>query len=552
MIRGLRVACAVLSVCGLAFVAEAQMESPHQAQITARLLQQQGNVDLASAIQTAQQHVNGKAINADAFVLPPWQTGGTEQLKFAITCVTDNQLQTVFIDGQSGRVEHVQPAMTGRMSMGGFQPMGHGQPQYGQPQYGQTQYGQPSQPQYQQQPGFGQQPYGSWQERDWQQGQPQWQRWQQRSSGQPWQPGYWEGGRGWQGDTGGTSQGQFQPRFGAPQPWGAGAEFESGQGYEAQRYQPGPYGQPMGGQPMGGQSGQPVGGMSMMVMHPHRASQLIGDSVVDNQNQNIGRIEDLAVNLLTGRVTFAILNADDKLYPIPLRLIQPRAADQAVLNISQNRLQSLPTLDKANWPQTINERLVNAVHQSLGLQPEFGYAGFQAEGGPQPGVPQTQPAAPGGMMQPGAVPIRKATDLVNQSVSNPQGENLGTIKDLVIDPQRARLAYVVVAFTNLGDKLLAVPWDAFTMQQGQIMLNIDQNRLQQAQHLTFTQDNWPDMTNPQWMQSAAEFWGTMPSPMMHGGRMMREHMRGPMQRGPMPGQSGQQQMPPPGQGGQQP
>ncbi|HRT42351.1 MAG TPA: hypothetical protein P5223_09855, partial [Phycisphaerae bacterium] len=106
MIRGLRIACAVLSVCGLAFVAEAQMESPHQAQATARLLQQ-GNVDLATAIQTAQQHVNGKAVNADAFVVPAWQTGGTEQLKFAITCVTDNQLQTVFIDGQTGRVDHV-------------------------------------------------------------------------------------------------------------------------------------------------------------------------------------------------------------------------------------------------------------------------------------------------------------------------------------------------------------------------------------------------------------------------------------------------------------
>ena len=185
----------MLSVCGLALWLRPNGESaPAQ---PARLLQQ-GNADLATAIQTAQQHVNGKAVNADV-LSPAWQTGGTEQLKFAITCVTDNQLQTT-ADGQTGRVDHVRPAMTGRMGMGmgmgGFQPSGYWQLQYGQPQQGQPNTGSPHpyQQQYQQHPDAASNRTAVGREPRLAQGQPLRQRWQAAVTVSP-QPGYWHGPR---------------------------------------------------------------------------------------------------------------------------------------------------------------------------------------------------------------------------------------------------------------------------------------------------------------------------------------------------------------------
>jgi sporulation protein YlmC with PRC-barrel domain len=551
MIRGLTFACAVLSVCGLALTAQAQMESPYQAHMAARLMQQPGNIDLATAIQTAERQTNGEAIRADAFVPPLWQASGMEQLKFAITCVTNNnQLQTVFIDGHTGGVETVQPGMTGWMGTSRFQQMGYGQAPYGQ-QYSP----------WQQQPAF-----GGWRSQNWQQGQPAWQWSWQRGYGEENQPGWWQSGQGWpSGWTpyyGGEQFYQYrspQQRYWGPQQqWGDWQQFEPEEGYEAQGYPEGEsfYGTPPQG--WAGQYGQPMGGMPMMAAQPELASKIIGDTVKNEQNQDIGRIDDLAVNTFTGRVPFVVLDSNNKLYPIPFRLIRPVGNNQVALNIPQGRLQNLPTLDRANWPQSVNERLVSIVHQVLGLRPEFGYAGFRAEGGFPPGAPQTQPSGPGvmpGQMgQPGALPIRKATDLMNQAVHNPQGETLGTIKDLLIDPYRARLAYVIVSFHNMGDKLVAVPWDAFNVQQGHIVLYADPNRLQQAQSMSFSPDNWPDMSNPEWVQREAQIWGTPPYPLMGHGRMMGgmrpERMHGGPQQHMQPGQP---PTPPPGQGvGQMP
>src|SRR5215475_379675 len=58
----------------------------------------------------------------------------------------------------------------------------------------------------------------------------------------------------------------------------------------------------------------------------------------------------------------------------------------------------------------------------------------------------------------------KSSTFVGADVENPKGENLGDIKDVVIDRATGRIAYAVVSFggfMGLGEKLFAVPWGAF-------------------------------------------------------------------------------------------
>jgi sporulation protein YlmC with PRC-barrel domain len=536
--RVLGCTCAVLSICSLALSAQAQSENPYEARMTATLMQQ-SSFSLASAIQTAEQHTAGRAVNADAFVPPAWQTGGSQQLKYAVTTVSgNNQLQTVFIDGQTGRVEHVQQAMI-RGAMGttsGFQSSCAQSPGQSYTGGGQPETYYSTQPSWQQGAGTTwQQSQGMWQPRygGTEFGQP-------GGTGQRWQGMY--GPRGeWQPGYGGSQFNQPQGRWGEQQFRSQpGFEEQTGEGFEAQRY---------GGENIYSQQsgGQMQGGMAMAIQ-PELASYVIGATVRNNQNQDLGRIEDLAINSNTGRVPFAILNMNDKLYPIPFRLINLVGQDQVVLNVPRDRIDNLPTLNKADWPQTVNARLAAAVHRMLGLQQEptseFGFAGYSDQpGNTPPGAPQTQPSPTGGQ---GMMPIRKASELMDKPVLSPQGEMLGTIKDLVIDPQRSRMAYAIVSFKNMGENLVAVPWDAFRVQQNQIMVNADMNRVQQAQALSFTANNWPDMSNPEWAQREAEFFGTQPYPMMGPSQM--GHMRGGEQR--MGGQG--QQLPPQSPGQQQP
>jgi sporulation protein YlmC with PRC-barrel domain len=55
-----------------------------------------------------------------------------------------------------------------------------------------------------------------------------------------------------------------------------------------------------------------------------------------------------------------------------------------------------------------------------------------------------------------------ASSLIGASVENPQGEKLGKIDELVIDPQDARIKSAVVSvggFLGIGSKSVAVPWN---------------------------------------------------------------------------------------------
>jgi sporulation protein YlmC with PRC-barrel domain len=62
-----------------------------------------------------------------------------------------------------------------------------------------------------------------------------------------------------------------------------------------------------------------------------------------------------------------------------------------------------------------------------------------------------------------------ASKLIGASVKNAQGENLGRIDELVIDPSDARITTAVIAVggvLGLGAKSVAIPWNKVTMGSG--------------------------------------------------------------------------------------
>jgi hypothetical protein len=86
-------------------------------------------------------------------------------------------------------------------------------------------------------------------------------------------------------------------------------------------------------------------------------------------------------------------------------------------------------------------------------------------------------------------------------VTNPQGENLGEIEDVVIDKLDGTVRYAVLSFggfLGMGDKLFALPWEVLHYNEGQgaYVINVDKETLQNAPG--FEEDDWPDMTDPSW------------------------------------------------------
>lgn len=109
--------------------------------------------------------------------------------------------------------------------------------------------------------------------------------------------------------------------------------------------------------------------------------------------------------------------------------------------------------------------------------------------------------------------VLSSSSIVGTTVQNMGREDLGEIKDLMIDLSGGRIAYAVLSFggfLGMGDKLFAIPWEAFQVVQEEevLLLNVAKEKLEQAPG--FDKDNWPDMADVTWGESIHAYYGYDP------------------------------------------
>uniref|UniRef100_E6PJU7 PRC-barrel n=1 Tax=mine drainage metagenome TaxID=410659 RepID=E6PJU7_9ZZZZ len=104
-----------------------------------------------------------------------------------------------------------------------------------------------------------------------------------------------------------------------------------------------------------------------------------------------------------------------------------------------------------------------------------------------------------------------ADTLIGTDVHNEQADNLGEIKEIMLDMRSGRVEYAVLSFggfLGMGEKLFAVPWGALKLDADHkyFVLNVDKERLKSAPG--FDKDNWPNMVDPTWATSIHSYYGT--------------------------------------------
>jgi sporulation protein YlmC with PRC-barrel domain len=109
--------------------------------------------------------------------------------------------------------------------------------------------------------------------------------------------------------------------------------------------------------------------------------------------------------------------------------------------------------------------------------------------------------------------VFRTSKLSGMDVKNHKGENLGEIKELVIDVETGKVKYAALSFGGvfgIGDKLFAVPWNALTLKHSEddqhFVLPFEKERLKTAKG--FDQSRWPDVANPQWAAETESFYET--------------------------------------------
>ena len=118
-----------------------------------------------------------------------------------------------------------------------------------------------------------------------------------------------------------------------------------------------------------------------------------------------------------------------------------------------------------------------------------------------------------------------ADTLIGDDVYNHDDEELGDIKEIMLDMRTGQIAYAVLSFggvLGMGDKLFAVPWERLTLDtvNKRFLLNVDKELLKNAPG--FDKDNWPDMGSEAWNQQMEAFYGS--STRYGSGTMAGSHM----------------------------
>ena len=106
-----------------------------------------------------------------------------------------------------------------------------------------------------------------------------------------------------------------------------------------------------------------------------------------------------------------------------------------------------------------------------------------------------------------------ANTLDVNDVYNRQDQDLGDIKEIMLDMATGRVAYAVLSyggFLGMGNKLFAVPWKALTLDTAnkRFVLDVAQERLESAPG--FDKDQWPDMADTTWAKEVHDYYGVTP------------------------------------------
>jgi sporulation protein YlmC with PRC-barrel domain len=111
--------------------------------------------------------------------------------------------------------------------------------------------------------------------------------------------------------------------------------------------------------------------------------------------------------------------------------------------------------------------------------------------------------------------VLSASSIIGEKVVNPAGEQLGAIKELMIDLDDGHVAYAVLSFggfLGMGDKLFAIPWEALMLdpEAHAVILDVDKETLKNAPG--FDKDHWPDTSEYEagWLMDIYEYYGYSP------------------------------------------
>lgn len=288
-----------------------------------------------------------------------------------------------------------------------------------------------------------------------------------------------------------------------------------------------------------------------------KATDIIGMTVNNYQNEKLGKVEDLAVDVESGRIVQVILSIGgfsglgNTLTAVPPGALRLDAADKVLhLNANKAKLAAALKFDAARWDKDTQFNRVTEVYGYYGERPYFvadneGYRNASLDGTVAATLPHHMDGSintdgartldkAGNVETAGNLEatnnwistrnpdgtwtweyysnerrannawsrlgyVQKAGSLMGTPVKNLQDQKLGQVENLMVDLSAGRIVAVIISsggYLGLGDELSAVPPTALRFNAAHDTLQLDASRDRLAGSLHFKASQWPDFSQP--------------------------------------------------------
>jgi len=265
------------------------------------------------------------------------------------------------------------------------------------------------------------------------------------------------------------------------------------------------------------------------LLNLEKATRVIGAEIRDAQNQKLGKIKDLAIDLQNGRIVEVIvgvggvLGIDEQLIAVPPRQFSWDATTKNFqLNLDRAQFKTAPRFKMSEWESNVHEASVSDVYHYYSEQPYFDTDVTRHPSAPTNHLDKTQLATGADQIEPlspavSAMPARmgevqRASKLIGATARNTQNDKLGRVENLVVDLPAGRVVEVIVAsggFLGLGDELSAAPPQCFHPGIYPDTLTLDTTRQALTSAPRFKSSQWK-VNDPQQVEAVYRTYHVVP------------------------------------------
>ncbi|HNO78298.1 MAG TPA: PRC-barrel domain-containing protein [Phycisphaerae bacterium] len=217
------------------------------------------------------------------------------------------------------------------------------------------------------------------------------------------------------------------------------------------------------------------------------ASDLMNANVWNHEGKELGDIDDLAIDPNSACVIYAclehggFLGINEKHFAVPSEELTFGRDGEVFINLAAKELETRKGFDASNWPTQADPQFAdngNSTHlKSMTDEP---------------------------------AKVAKASGIIGHEVTDLAGKKVGNVDDLVIDPARGKVAYLIVAMNDglFQQNYVAVPAAAVSQAEDKCVLNVDEAKFETMPQ--FTSNDFPNFNSEQWNQRAHESFNVEP------------------------------------------